>query len=99
VNARDITMYKNAVDRSSRLDNNIKQILKNARDAIEHAVLSDEDKADVLDDLNKLTAELEKPEKDPGRVHRYWNRIKEVAPPVAAILTTATILSKLLGVG
>jgi uncharacterized protein YjbI with pentapeptide repeats len=51
VNARDITVYKNAVDGSSRLDNDIKQKLKEARDAIENAELSDADKADVIDDL------------------------------------------------
>ena len=99
VNARDITVYKNAIDSSSRLDHGIKQKLKEARDAIENAELSDADKADVLDELSKLTAELEKPEQDAGRVQRYWNHIKEVAPTVASILASAASLAKLLGGG
>jgi hypothetical protein len=97
VNARDIIVYKNAVDSSTRLENDVKQKLKEAREAIERADLSDADKADVVDDLNKLTAELEKPEKDEGRVQRYWNRIKEVAPTVASILASAASLGKILG--
>jgi hypothetical protein len=100
VNARDILVYKNAVDGSARLDNDIKQKLKEAREAIENAKdLSDADKADAVDELNKLTAELEKPEKDESRVQRYWNRIKGVAPTVASILASAASLGKILGVG
>jgi hypothetical protein len=97
VNARDITLYKNVVDSSTRLDNNVKQKLQEAREAVENAELSDADKADVIDDLNKLTAELDKPEQDDGRVQRYWNRIKEVAPTVAQILASAASLAKILG--
>jgi hypothetical protein len=82
VNAHDITVYKNAVDSSARLDNDIKQKLK-----------------DVVDDLNKLTAELEKPQNDASRVQRYWNHIKEIAPPAASILASAASLAKLLGIG
>jgi hypothetical protein len=99
VNAHDIIVYKNAVDGSPRLDNDIKQKLKEAREAIENANLSDADKRDVIDDLNKLTAELEKPGKDDRLLRRYWDRIKQVAPTVAAILSTAASLAKLLGGG
>jgi uncharacterized protein YjbI with pentapeptide repeats len=100
VNARDIIVYKNAVDSSPRLDNDIKQKLKEAREAIEKAKdLSDADKKDAVDQLNNLTAELEKPEKDDSRVKRYWNRIKEVAPTGASILASAASLAKLLGGG
>jgi hypothetical protein len=63
VNARDITVHKNVVDSSARLNNDVKQKLREAREAIENAELSDADKADVIDDLNKLTAELDKPER------------------------------------
>jgi hypothetical protein len=99
VNARDILVYKTAVDSSVRLDNDIKQKLKEAREAIENSDLPNDDKADAVDQLNNLTAELEKPEKDEGRVQRYWNRIKEVAPTGASILASAASLAKLLGGG
>ena len=99
VNARDINVYKNAVDGSVGLDKDIKQKLKEAREAIENADLSDADKADVVEQLKNLTAELEKPQQDATRVQRFWNRIKDVAPTVAAILSTAASVAKLLGGG
>ena len=97
VRAHDINVYKQAVDQSSSIEDDVKQVLKNARDALEHIKLSEADKEDATDDLGKLTAELEKDDKDIGRVQRYWNRIKEIAPPVAAILSAATSIAKLLG--
>lgn len=92
----DINVYKQAVDQSSGLDDELKNVLKQARDAIEEAGLSETDKADITEDLAKLTAELEKPEKDPGLVRRYWNRIKEIAPTVSALLGSAVSIAKLL---
>ena len=97
VRARDITAYKQAVDRSAGIDADLKRSLKAARDAIDQADLSDIDKADAADDLGKLTAELEKPEKDPGLVRRYFNHIKEIAPVVASILSSAKIVADILG--
>ena len=99
VTAHNITVYKNTVDGSSRLDNDLKQKLKEAREAIENAELSAADKADVIDDLNKLTDELGNAEQDDSRVRRHWNHIKEVAPTVASILASAASLAKLLGGG
>jgi uncharacterized protein YjbI with pentapeptide repeats len=97
VNARDITVYKNAIDSSTGLDSDVKTKFKEAREAIENADLSDDDKADMVEQLNKLTAELEKPEQDDGRVQRFWSRIKEIAPTVASILSSAASLGKILG--
>lgn len=92
----DINVYKQVVDQSLGLDDELKSVLKQARDAIEAADLSELDKADVAEHLDKLTAELEKCEKETGLVKRYWNRIKEVAPPVAALLGSAVSVAKLL---
>jgi hypothetical protein len=92
-----LTNYFGVVDNLDTIEEDIKQKLKEARKAIERANLSDADKADVVDELNKLTAELQKPEKDDGRVQRYWNRIKEVAPTVASILASAASLGKIVG--
>jgi hypothetical protein len=96
VKAGDITVYKQAVDQSSGLDDELKAVLKQSREAIDAAGLSEPDKADAIDDLGKLTSELEKPERDPGLVRRYWNRIKDVAPPIAALLSGAVSIAKLL---
>ena len=95
-----LTNYFGVVDNLDTVEEDIKQKLKEAREAIENAKdLSDADKKDAVDQLNNLTAELEKPEEDDNRVQRYWNRIKEVAPTGASILASAASLAKLLGGG
>jgi uncharacterized protein YjbI with pentapeptide repeats len=95
-----LTNYFGVVDKLDTVEGDIKHKLKEAREAIENAKdLSDADKKDAVDQLNNLTAELEKPEKDESRVKRYWNRIKEVAPTGASILASAASLVKLLGGG
>jgi len=95
--AHDITAYKQVVDRSLSLDEDLKRALKEAREALEREDLSEADKGDATDDLGKLTDELQKPEKDVSRVRRLWNHIKDIAPPVASILSSAASLAKMLG--
>jgi hypothetical protein len=97
--ARDITVYQRDIDQSTVLDPELKQKLKEAREALDKVDLSEDDKNDVADNLEKLTIELEKPQRDAGRVKRFWNRIKEVAPTVAAILSTAASIAKLVSGG
>ncbi len=58
--------------------------------------MPDEDKADVVENLNKLTAALEGEKREPGRIQRFWNRIKEVAPVVADILKSAASVAAIL---
>jgi hypothetical protein len=97
VDAGDITVFKQTLDQSTQLDAELKETLLKAREAIENAGLSEDDKADATEDLGKLATELSKPEKNPTLVQRYWNRVKEVAPTVAAILSGAASIAKLLG--
>jgi hypothetical protein len=92
--ARDVTAYNNAVDNSS-IDDEITDVLKRAREALDAEGLSEGDAEDASDSLAKLSAELEKPQKDVGRIRRLWNGIKEIAPTVAAILSSAASLDKL----
>ncbi len=94
--ARDITVYKQTVEQSPNLEEDVKRVLKEARELLEAEALSEADKADATEDLGKLTAELEKEQKDPGLIRRYWGRIKEAAPTVASVLSSATSLAKLL---
>lgn len=96
--ARDIQVFKQAVDQSSGLDAEMKRVLKEAREALEQADLSPDDKTDVVENLGKLTAELEKPEKDAGLVQRYWGRIKEVTPIISSIISSAASVAKLTGI-
>jgi len=96
VQARDISLYKQTIERSDNLDAKLKEKIKEARETIEKLKLSKADKDDVADELGKLTSELEKTRPDPDRARRLWNHIKEVAPTVASILQTAESLAKLL---
>jgi hypothetical protein len=92
--ARNITVYREAVERST-FDAELKSMLIEAREALEREELSMDDKNDALDDLNKLAQELEK---GPGatRVQRLWSRIKEIAPTAAPILASAASIRKVL---
>lgn len=54
------------------------------------------DAEDASDDLAKFAAEMEKPDKDAGRIQKIWARIKENAPTVAVMLASAASIAKLL---
>lgn len=93
----NITAYQTLVDQSTKLDNDVKSKLKQARDAIEQAGLNAADKKDVLDDLGKLTDEMGQNAPEAGRVQRLWKRIKEIAPAASTILAAAVSIGKLIG--
>jgi hypothetical protein len=68
-----------------------------ARQKLETIDLSPSAKADVVDDLDKMVEELKKgTQPDEGRLRRLLHNIKEVAPPVAAALSIAASLQKLM---
>ena len=94
--ARDIAVYKNELEHSTHLDPDLKKKLIEAREEIERISLSDSEKEDAVDNLKKLTTELDKADRDPGLVKRYWNRVKEVAPTVAALLSTVASIAKIM---
>ena len=91
------TNYINVVDQMTTVPDDAKQKLKQAREAIEQGSFSEGDKRDLVENLVKLTEELNKPKQEAGLIKRFWNRIKEVAPPVASILGAAVSIQKLLG--
>jgi hypothetical protein len=93
--ARDVTVYKQTVDRST-LDDEVKEKLKQAADEVGKLDLSEANKNDAADDLGKLTNELQKPEPEGSRVKHLLNHIKEIAPTVATILQTAETVAKYL---
>jgi hypothetical protein len=96
-NARDINVFTAHVDSSTTMSAELKNELKAARAELEKSSLSKDDKGDVASNLDKLTEELNKPEaeREPGRVKRFLDRVKEVAPPVAALLSIAANIAKL----
>lgn len=80
----------------SGLDADLKQKFAEAAEALASLNISEGDKEDAADDMKKLKDELEKPTKDEGRIQKIWNRIEDVAPTVASILSSAATIGKLL---
>ncbi len=94
--AQDIKVYKSNVERAINFDPDLRQKLVQAGEEVERTSLSDPDKQDVVESLKKLAAELDKPNREPGLVKRYWNRVKEVAPTVASLLASAATIAKMV---
>jgi hypothetical protein len=95
MNARDITVYSESVNNSG-LEPELKRALIAARRLVDTAGLSKTDEADVNDSLGRITTELEKPNRDPGLIRRYFNRIKDVAAGVAGALESAKIIKDVI---
>jgi len=94
--AHDVNVFVNRVD-SSTLPDDLKTALKNARHELEALPLNDRSKADVAEYLDKVTTELEQPLPDKSRLKHLLGAIKDVAAPVAAALSIAASVVKLLG--
>lgn len=95
INARNITAYIETVNKS-KLDQDTRSALIAARKIIENTELTKTDKADVSDSLGRLTAELEKTEREPGLIRRYFNRIREVASTAATILSSIQVIKDVI---
>jgi len=96
VNARDITAFINTVDQTTDLKPELKRVLVEARKALESSSLAGADKDDAADDLGKLTDEIQRPEPQPGRIKRLFDGIKQLAPDVASILSSAAKIGELI---
>jgi hypothetical protein len=96
VNARDINAFINAVDQADGLDPELRRVLVAAREALESGDLTGTDKDDAADDLDQLTDEIKQPEPQPGRVKRLFDGIKQLAPDVASILSSAAKIGELI---
>ena len=77
-------------------DAETKTLLKAAIDTIEAAEVKPDEKDDAKENLQKLTDEL-KQEKRPGVVQRCLNRLAEVVPAVATILSSGVMIVDIIG--
>jgi hypothetical protein len=59
--------------------------------------LEDVFKQAVAEAIDQIRTELERPERDAGKVKAIWQSIKRVAAPVATILQTAAAVKELIG--
>lgn len=80
----------------SGFDRELRDALVKALNAAEAEELPVADKTDLRDELAKLIAALKEHEPEAGRVRRYWSRVKEIAPTVASILSSAKAIAELL---
>jgi hypothetical protein len=97
LNARDVRSFSSSVTASTELSDGIKQELIAAREALETLSLDQQEKSDAIEHLGKLASELSKPaeQRQSGRIRRYLSGIREIAPPVASVLSIAASLTKL----
>lgn len=95
VNARDITAYNQLIE-TGIADDSLRSVLKQAREELERAELSDTDKGDAADELGKITEELQKPKPNGGRIQRAWTTIQGIVATVATILASAETIRKWL---
>ena len=84
------------LERSSIPEEDVKSSLQKAVEQLEKEDLSEDDRADALQSIEKLQLELEKPEREPGRIARFWKRLKEVTPTVGGILSSAKTIAEIL---
>lgn len=57
------------------------------------------DKGDAVEALGKMVEELQKPNRDDGRLKRLWENIKGIAPAAATALASSVELAKAFGLG
>jgi hypothetical protein len=88
--------YFNTLEASAIPEDGIRHGLRKAGEAMEHAELSDDKRAYVLNQLKALIHELEQPKRISARIQRCYQQIKKAAPNVAAILASAADLAVLL---
>lgn len=96
LNAHNISIFQNMVNNSSNIDSDMKEKINLACTEIEKLSIPQEDKCDAIENIEKLTKELDKLEPDPGRVKRFLNHIKEIAPTVSSILMSAKKIIELI---
>lgn len=91
-----VTNYFRVVDNLESVQGDAKAKLKEAREAIQKESLSDEEKADIVEQLNTITAELGRSDCSVGRLRRAWKFIADASPTVAMILKSVESVAKLL---
>jgi hypothetical protein len=81
---------------ASKLSEDEKTALIQARQTLEALHLTETDKADVSSDLDKVTQELQQAKPDEGRLRRLLRNVQEIAPPVSSALSIAASIHKLI---
>ncbi len=97
--ARDITVFKNAVGNSVTLSAEVNQGFTEEQDILEAAALSEGDRGDAVDALGKMKEELERPVSDVSRLKRLRETIEGIAPVAASVLASSVELAKMFGCG
>lgn len=83
-----------SIEHLPALSPDLKRALREARIAIESVYLSDVDKEDLADSLQRFARELANPQRHPERLKRYWGRIYDLAPTVGHLLSTSEAIQE-----
>lgn len=93
---RDVNVFIDSINNAHNIDEETKNAFVKAREELESLDLDDTDKNDVSNNIEMLAREMDSEEKNGSRVKRFYNRIKEVAPTVAAVLGSAAAIAKIV---
>ncbi|MCF7958194.1 MAG: ankyrin repeat domain-containing protein [Phycisphaerae bacterium] len=96
VTTGNITIHKDNVNKSS-LDEGTKAIMSQAIEAVKEQGLSEAKACAVLENIDELRKELEKPKKDSGVIKKLFEEINVFAAPVASVLSTISCIGKMVG--
>lgn len=99
VNNGDITVFRDTVINSTRIDADSQAVLLKARQDLEGMELPAVQKQQAAEKLQELAVAVGGPTPKPGVIRRLWENVKAVAPTVAATLTAVKVISELLGGG
>jgi hypothetical protein len=94
--SRDIKVFKQSVDQSNGLDDELKQVLKQAAEIISASELNSSEKEDAAESLVKIRDEMNRAAPDKRRIQRCLNWIRDLAPPAASVLASAIKIAELM---
>ena len=92
---RDITYFKNVLSQATRLSDEEKSVLLEARGKIEETIEGDSEVKYIIHKLDELTEQLDAQSRNPGMIRKAFERIKAVAPVIGSILSSIKVISDL----
>ena len=93
---RDITYFKNVLSQATRLSDEEKAVLLEARGKIEETVEDDSDIKYIIHKLDELTEQLDAQSRNPGMIRKAFERIKTATPVIGSILSSIKVISDLM---
>ena len=93
---RDITYFKNVLSQATRLSDEEKSVLLEARGKIEETIEGDSEVKYIIHKLDELTEQLDAQSRNPGMIRKAFERIKTATPVIGSILSSIKVISDLM---